>query len=72
MLVKALKIAAVVIGGPLFALALLQLGCGCNPPFFGEHCSPHLAMGLLFGLTLAFWIVVPVGVLAIRVMRGAE
>ena len=72
MLAKAIKVAAVVLGGPVFAFVLLWLGCSSSPPFFGEYCSPHLLLGPLAGFTLAFWFVVPMGAAVIRVLRGNE
>jgi hypothetical protein len=72
MLAKVLKIAAVVVAGPVFALAVLCLGCNSSPPFFGEYCSPHLLLGPLTGFTLVFWFVVPMSAAAIRVLRGRE
>lgn len=72
MIAKAIKIAAVVLGGPVFAFALLSLGCSSNPPFFGEYCSPHLLLGPLAGFTLMFWFVVPMSAAVIRALRGTE
>jgi len=72
MLAKAIKVAAVALGGPLFAYALLWLGCSSVPPFFAEYCGPHLMLGPLAGLTLAFWFVVPMSVAVIRALCGNE
>jgi hypothetical protein len=72
MLAKALKVAAVVIGGPVFAFALSWLGCSSVPPVFAEYCGPHLVLGLLAGLTFAFWFVVPMGAAVISALRGNE
>ena len=72
MLAKLVKIAAVILGGPIFATALLWVGCGSPPPFFGEYCGPHLLLGPFAGFTLAFWFVVPTSAAVIRVLRGTE
>jgi hypothetical protein len=72
MLAKVVKVAAVVLGGPVFAFALLSLGCGSTPPYFGEYCSSHLLLGPLGGFTLAFWFVVPMGAAVIRALRDTE
>ena len=63
---------ALVVGGPIFAFALLWLGCSSVAPVFAEYCGPHLMFGLLAGLTLAFWFVVPMSLAVIRVLRGNE
>lgn len=72
MLAKAIKVAAVVVGGPVFAFAILWLGCSSVPPVFAEHCGPHQMFGLMAGLTRAFWFVVPMSVAVIRALRGNE
>jgi hypothetical protein len=71
-LVKIAKIAAVVVGGPVFAFIVLWLGCSSSPPAFGEYCGPHLMLGLLAGLAFAFWFCVPMCAAIIRVIRGKE
>jgi len=72
MLSKATKVAAVVIGGPIFAFTVLWLGCSSVPPVFAEYCGPHLMFGLMAGLTLAFWFAIPMSVAVIRALRGSE
>lgn len=69
---RTLKVAAVVLGGPVFAFTLLSLGCSSSPPLFGEYCSPHLFFGPLAGFTLLFWFVIPASAAIIRVRRGSE
>jgi len=69
---KQSKVVALVVGGPIFAFALLWLGCSSVAPVFAEYCGPHLMFGLLAGLTLAFWFVVPMSLAVIRVLRGNE
>ena len=70
MTAKVAKVAAVIVGGPIFAVGALWLGCSSSPPILGPACNAHLMFGFVAWLTLAFWFCVPTCVLLIRALRG--
>jgi hypothetical protein len=70
MTAKLIKVTSVVLGGPVFAFAVLWLGCFSPWPRFGDYCSPHALPGLFVVLTFVFWMCIPSGYLLVRVLRG--